>query len=94
MSKWRYDSCNCWSADNAYYNATCFKCNGYDYEQDEDNGRCYKLEPSLSLKSEMDGALVRRRISKKEFEARRNECLQAVEKFEQWHHSINADLTA
>lgn len=33
MIKWRYDSCNCWSADNSYYNETCFKCNGYVYKQ-------------------------------------------------------------
>ena len=90
MSKWRYDSVNCKDAQNAYYNEICFKCNGYDYEQDEDNGRYYKLEPSTSLKPEMDGALVRRRISKKEFEARRSECLQAVEKFEQWHANVSA----
>ena len=58
-----------------------------------DSANCkgyYKLEPSISLKPEMDGALVRRRISKKEFEARRNECLQAVEKFEQWHANVPA----
>lgn len=90
MSKWRYDSCNYRMAENAYYSETRFKCNGYEYEQDEDNGRYYKLEPSVSLKPEMDGALVRKRISKKEFETRKNESLQTVEKFEQWHAVISA----
>ncbi len=34
------------------------------YEYDEESGRYYQLVESCSLRPEMDGALVRRRISK------------------------------
>lgn len=37
-----------------------------EYERDEHNGRCYRLEPSNNLRDpNMDGALVRHRISLK-----------------------------
>lgn len=40
-----------------------FTYNGINYEKDRDSGRCYRLEASISLRPEMDGTLVRRRIS-------------------------------
>ena len=42
--------------------------NYVNYEKDEYNGRCYILVESCNLKPEMDGALVRKRISKKVYE--------------------------
>lgn len=39
-----------------------------DYEKDEYNGRCYILVESCNLRPEMDGALVRKRISNKAYE--------------------------
>lgn len=40
-----------------------FTYNCTDYEKDLDSGRYYRLDASISLRPEMDGALVRRRIS-------------------------------
>lgn len=53
---------------DVYINENNFCYNGIDYERDTENGRCYILEASISLKKEMDGALVRRRISKTVYE--------------------------
>lgn len=39
-----------------------------NYEKDEYNGRCYILTESCNLRPEMDGALVRKRISNKAYE--------------------------
>ena len=39
-----------------------------NYEKDEYNGRCYMLIESCNLRPEMDGALVKKRISKNEYE--------------------------
>lgn len=47
-----------------------------NYEKDAYTGRCYRLTESTSLKPEMDGALVRRRISKAVYEA----CLKEAKK--------------
>lgn len=41
---------------------------GVNWERDPDNGRCYYLEASTSLRPEMDGALVKRRTSNSNFE--------------------------
>jgi hypothetical protein len=46
--------------DNFQYKGTC-------YERDRYSNRCYLLSESVSLRREMDGALVRRRISEKHF---------------------------
>ena len=53
-----------------------FTYNYCEYEKDVYTGRCYKLEASTSLKSEMDGALVRRRIGKAVYE----NCLSEAKK--------------
>ena len=45
-----------------------FVYNFVNYEKDEYNGRCYILVGDCNLKPEMDGALVRKRISKKVYE--------------------------
>lgn len=45
-----------------------FVYNFINYEKDEYNGRCYILAESSNLKPEMDGALVRKRISKNAYE--------------------------
>lgn len=50
-----------------FINENCFSYNGIDYEKRD--GRCYFLEASVSLRKEMDGALVCRRISKAVYES-------------------------
>lgn len=47
-----------------------------NYERDDYTGRYYRLTESVSLKPEMDGALVKRRISKSVYEA----CLEEAKK--------------
>lgn len=47
-----------------------------NYERDACTGRYYRLTESTSLKPEMDGALVRRRIRKSVYEA----CLEEAKK--------------
>lgn len=47
-----------------------------NYERDAYTGRYYRLIESTSLKSEMDGALVKRRISKSVYES----CLEEAKK--------------
>lgn len=79
---WRYDSENMSTVKNAYRDENEFECNGVNYERDTDNGRCYRLESSWSLRPEYDGALVKRRISAKEYEFYRTKCLTAIEKHE------------
>jgi hypothetical protein len=53
--------------ENHYFNDDDFKFDDSYYERDPCNGRCYRLEASVSLRPEMDGALVRRRIPEKSF---------------------------
>ena len=57
-----------------------FRLDGVDYERDEYNGRCYRLDASNSLTSKVsrEGGLVRRRISKEEY---RKALRKAVKKF-------------
>lgn len=45
-----------------------FVYNLVNYEKDEYNGRCYILVESRNLSPIMDGALVRKRISKNVYE--------------------------
>ncbi len=49
-------------------NENSFVYNYINYEKDEYNGRYYMLVESCNLRHEMDGALVRKRISKKVYE--------------------------
>ncbi len=52
-----------------YKDDNSFTYDYYDYERDEYNGRCYRLEPSENMHDpEMDGALVKHRISRKLYE--------------------------
>lgn len=69
-------------AKNMYISDDCFMSDLYNYERDTYNGRCYRLEESYNLRPEMGGALVRRRIGKKEYEAALNHCLAEIEKYE------------
>lgn len=39
-----------------------------NYEKDEYNGMCYILVESCNLRPEMDGALIRKRVSNKVYE--------------------------
>lgn len=47
-----------------YINDNDFIWNHTNYEHDKTTDRYYRLEPSCSLRAEMDGALVKHRISK------------------------------
>lgn len=54
---------------NYYYiSDNDFEYEGYWYEKDCINGRCYRLEESNDLRPHMDGALVKRRIKKESYE--------------------------
>lgn len=48
-----------------------------DYERDSYTGRYYRLVESTNLRPEMDGALVKRRISKVVYEAYLKEAKKA-----------------
>lgn len=71
-----------------YMSDDCFRSDLYEYERDTYNGRCYRLEESYSIRPEMDGALVRRRIGRKEYEAALNHCLAEIEKHEAFLHRV------
>ena len=50
--------------DNHFYcNDNSFMLDRINYEKDEYNGRCYRLEDSCCLRADCDGKLVRKRIS-------------------------------
>lgn len=50
-----------------YCNDNNFMFDGINYEKDEDNGRCYRLEESCCLRTDCDGKLIRKRISRIEY---------------------------
>lgn len=60
-------------------NENSFVYNFINYEKDEYNGRCYILVESCNLRPETDGALVRKRISKKEYEEALKKTKEATE---------------
>lgn len=63
-----------------YRNDNDFTYNFTEYERDENNGRCYRLVLSENLHDpNMDGALVRRRISKAEYESLLESCKAVCE---------------
>lgn len=63
-----------------YRTDNSFTYNFTEYERDEYNGRCYRLSPSENLHDpNMDGALVRRRISKAEYESLLESCKAVCE---------------
>lgn len=53
----------CNNNNHFYCNDNNFMLDGINYEKDEYNGRCYRLEDSCCLRTDCDGKLVRRRIS-------------------------------
>jgi hypothetical protein len=52
-----------------WYGGSEFQFLGSYYERDSYSGRCYRMEASVSLRREMDGWLVRRRISRGLYQA-------------------------
>jgi hypothetical protein len=54
-------------ANNGFFSDDNFQYGGSCYERDKYSNRCYRLDASISLRREMDGALARRRISEKSF---------------------------
>lgn len=64
---------------HAYINDNNFTYQYVDFERDEYNGRCYQLVETTDLRPEMDGALVRRRISKSAYEEARKAVLNILE---------------
>lgn len=51
--------------DDRYFYCSdfAFMVDGINYEKDENNGRCYRLEESDCLRADCDGKLVKRRIA-------------------------------
>ena len=90
MKKYRSDSMSIMTERNILWNEHEFMCDRIDYEEDTENGRCYRLVPSTNLRPEMDGALVKQRISKKEFEMYKANCIEAIERFEKFMASLPA----
>lgn len=78
----RQDAENYRYVQNQYISDNDFMSNSIYYERDEDNGRCYRLRDSENLRPEWDGALVKVRISKCEYEAALKHCLNAIEEHE------------
>lgn len=64
---------------HSYLNENNFTYQYVDYERDEYNGRCYQLVETTDLRPEMDGALVRRRISNAAYEEARKAVLNILE---------------
>jgi hypothetical protein len=65
-------------------NEDSFRLNGIPYERDKYSRRCYRMEPSITLKKDMDGALVRRRISNALYMENYRECKTVIEAHEAW----------
>lgn len=59
-----------------------FVYNYTNYERDEESGRCYMLVYSCNLRPEYDGALVRRRIKKLEYEKALASAKQEISDYE------------
>lgn len=57
----------CNNNNHFYCNDNNSMLDGIDYERDEYNGRCYRLEESSCLRADCDGKLARRRISNTEY---------------------------
>ena len=87
---YRSDSTSIMTERNRLWNEHEFMCDRVDYEEDIENGRCYRLVPSTNLRPEMDGALVKQRISRKEFEIYRAKCIEAIERHEKFMASLPA----
>lgn len=65
-----------------------FVFNFINYERDPENGRCYRLVESCNLRPEWDGALVKQRISAKEYQQLYRQAVDAVNAYEAWHKRI------
>lgn len=65
-----------------------FVFNFINYERDPENGRCYRLVESCNLRPEWDGALVKQRISAKEYQQLYKQAVDAVIAHEEWRKRI------
>lgn len=61
-----------------YANDNDFTYNYTVYEKDEYNGRCYILEESKCMRYDCDGKLVRKRISKDNYEKALKKCKEEL----------------
>lgn len=68
-------------------NENHFVCKCIKYERDECSGRCYRMEPSISLHRE----LVRRRISKTVYEKEYQECKAKIEAAKVWEADLERE---
>lgn len=66
-----------------------FVYEGISYERDPENGRCYRLVESCNLRPEWDGALVKQRISAKEYQELYTQAVNAVREYEARRQSIS-----
>lgn len=62
----------------AYFNENSFKYDYMDFERDEYNGRCYILEMSKCMRPDCDGKLVRKRVSKDNYEKALKKCKEEL----------------
>jgi hypothetical protein len=74
------------------FNDDMFELDGINYERDTYSGRYYRLDESVSLRREMDGALVRRRISKQVYVERFQECKMKIAEKEAFRHYVQEEI--
>jgi hypothetical protein len=76
-------------ADNHIFGHDQFISNSVNYEKDYWGlDRYYRMEASRSLRREMDGALVRRRISKAAYEEIYRDCQRRIAEYDAWAFSL------
>jgi hypothetical protein len=76
--------------DNQFYSPDSFVYQGSIYELDPDTGRFYRFDESRSLRPEMDGAQVKRRISREAFRTAFENCSSVI--FDYINQSQNREL--
>jgi hypothetical protein len=80
-------------ADNQIFSRDRFLSNGVNYEKDVWGlDRYYRLEESRSLRREMDGALVRRRISRAACEEAYRDCQRRIVEYDAWALSLKGGV--
>ena len=77
--------------NNRYFSNDDFMFDGSYYIHDDYSDYYYRLEPSVSLRPEMDGALVRRRVSKSKYRLMLARLRKALEEREVWILSLTTE---
>ena len=77
--------------NNLYLSEDDFVFDGLCYVRDIYSGYYYRLEPSNSSRPEMDGALVRRRISKSQYRLMLAKLRKALKERKAWILSLTTE---